>query len=206
MGLSSRFFSSLAVAVSSFALLTFGLSGTAMSRTEPRSDPIVLPSITVQVPKPVARPQRPQRRAVTNTARALRVLQIFLPKSMAKEQKARVGRARQWLARTLPQDTEERVSQMMGLRWAGGSPSLIERCRAKLLSEQRSDGGWAQTATRASDAYATGEVLAAQAAATDGAAAVVSLIDSKRGDVYVESFGPGAMRRPGMTRWDRRVK
>jgi len=99
--------------------------------------------------------------AVTNTARALRVLQIFLPKSMAKEQKARVGRARQWLARTLPQDTEERVSQMMGLRWAGGSPSLIERCRAKLLSEQRSDGGWAQTATRASDAYATGEVLAA---------------------------------------------
>jgi len=41
----------------------------------------------------------------------------------------------------------------------------------------------------------TGEVLAAQAAATDGAAAVVSLIDSKRGDVYVESFGPGAMRR-----------
>jgi ankyrin repeat protein len=38
---------------------------------------------------------------------------------------------------------------------------VIERCRSTLLSEQQSDGGWAQTATRASDAYATGEVLAA---------------------------------------------
>ena len=65
MGLSSRFFSSLAVAISSFALLTFGLSGTAMSRTEPPSDATVLPSITIQAPKPVA---RPQKRAVTRNA------------------------------------------------------------------------------------------------------------------------------------------
>ena len=63
MGLSSRFFSSLAVAISSFALLTFGLSGTAMSRTAP--DAAALPSITIQAPKPVARPQRPQQRAGT---------------------------------------------------------------------------------------------------------------------------------------------
>ena len=68
MGLSSRFFSSLAVAISSFALLTFGPSGTAMSRTEPPSDATVLPSITIQAPKPVARPQRLQKRAVTRNA------------------------------------------------------------------------------------------------------------------------------------------
>jgi hypothetical protein len=66
MGLSSRFFSSLAVvAISSFALLTFGLSGTAMSRTEPPLDATVLPSITIQAPKPVA---RSQKRAVTRNA------------------------------------------------------------------------------------------------------------------------------------------
>jgi hypothetical protein len=64
MRLSSRFFSSLAVAVSSFALLTFGLSGTAMSRTEPPSDAAALPSISVQAPKQVVRPQRPVQRAV----------------------------------------------------------------------------------------------------------------------------------------------
>jgi hypothetical protein len=45
-------------------LSTVLLSGTAMSRTEPRSDATVLPGITVQAPKPVARPQRPQQRAV----------------------------------------------------------------------------------------------------------------------------------------------
>jgi hypothetical protein len=67
MGLSSRFFSSPAVAISSFALLTFGLGGTAMSRTEPPSDATTLPSITIQAPKQVARPQRPQR-AVTRGA------------------------------------------------------------------------------------------------------------------------------------------
>jgi hypothetical protein len=68
MGLSSRLFSNLAVAISSFALLTFGLSGTAMSRTEPASDAAALPGITIQAPKPVARPQRPQQRAVTGNA------------------------------------------------------------------------------------------------------------------------------------------
>jgi hypothetical protein len=65
MKLSSRFFSSLAVAISSFTLLTLGLSGTAMSRTEPSSDATVLPSITIQAPKPVA---RPQKRAGTRSA------------------------------------------------------------------------------------------------------------------------------------------
>jgi hypothetical protein len=69
MGVPSRFFSSLAVAVSSFALLTFGLSGTAMSRTEPPSDATVLPGITIQAPKPVARSQKRAgtRNAVTRT-------------------------------------------------------------------------------------------------------------------------------------------
>jgi len=58
--------SSSLVAPSALAVLsTVLLSGTAMSRTEPSSAPTALPSITVQAPKPVARSQRPQQRAVT---------------------------------------------------------------------------------------------------------------------------------------------
>jgi hypothetical protein len=58
--------SSSLVAPSAVAVLsTVLLSGTAMSRTEPRSDATALPSITVQAPKPVVRPQRPQQRAVS---------------------------------------------------------------------------------------------------------------------------------------------
>ena len=70
MRLSSRF-SSLAVAVSSFAVLTFGLNTAAMAATDP-SGSSALPSITVQAPKPVARPHRTVPRAVARPARAAR--------------------------------------------------------------------------------------------------------------------------------------
>ena len=68
MRLSSRSFSSLAVAVSSFALLTFGLIGTGLAATDP-SGRSPLPSITVQAPKQVVRPQRPTQRAVVRGAK-----------------------------------------------------------------------------------------------------------------------------------------
>jgi hypothetical protein len=64
MGLSSRFFSSLAVAISSFALLTFGLSGTAISQTATGSA-TTLPGITVEAPRQVA---RAKHRAISRSA------------------------------------------------------------------------------------------------------------------------------------------
>jgi hypothetical protein len=70
MRFSSRFFSSPAVAILSITLLLCGLSGTAMSQTETPSGGTTLPSITIQAPKQVARPQRPKQRAVArNTVR-----------------------------------------------------------------------------------------------------------------------------------------
>jgi len=62
MRFSSRFFSNLAVAISSIAVL-FGLSGAAIAVTEP-SGSASLPSITVHAPKQVVRPQGPAQRAV----------------------------------------------------------------------------------------------------------------------------------------------
>jgi hypothetical protein len=64
MRLSSRFFSSPAVAVSSFALLLSGLSDAAMAATDP-SGSSPLPSITVQAPRQVTKPQVPVHRAVS---------------------------------------------------------------------------------------------------------------------------------------------
>jgi hypothetical protein len=61
-------FSSLAVAILSIALLLCGPSGTAMSKTETPSGGVTsLPTITVQAPKQVARPQKPQQRAVVRS-------------------------------------------------------------------------------------------------------------------------------------------
>jgi len=71
MRLSSRFFSGLVVAVSSFSALTFGLNTAAMAATDP-SGSSPLPSITVQAPKPLARPHRTAPRAVARPARAAR--------------------------------------------------------------------------------------------------------------------------------------
>jgi hypothetical protein len=70
MRLSSRFFSGLVVAVSSFSALTFGLSGAAMAATDPSGS--LLPGISVQAPRPVARPHRTAPRAVARPARAAR--------------------------------------------------------------------------------------------------------------------------------------
>jgi hypothetical protein len=60
-----RMSSSLVARSARAVLSTVLLSGPAMSRTEPSSAPTALPSITVQAPKPVARSQRSQQRAVT---------------------------------------------------------------------------------------------------------------------------------------------
>ena len=64
MRLSSHLCSSLVVAVSSVAVLTFGASGAAMAATDP-SGSSALPSITVQAPRQVTKPQVPVHRAVS---------------------------------------------------------------------------------------------------------------------------------------------
>jgi hypothetical protein len=63
MKFSSRFFSNLAIAIASTAMMLFSLSGAAMALTEP-SGSTSLPSITVEAPKQGIRPQRPMQRAV----------------------------------------------------------------------------------------------------------------------------------------------
>jgi hypothetical protein len=67
MRLSSRFLSNLTLVFSSIALLLSGPGGTAMAAADP-SGSSSLPSITVEAPKPVARPHRTVPRAVARPA------------------------------------------------------------------------------------------------------------------------------------------
>jgi hypothetical protein len=69
MGFSSLFVASLAVAILSIALLLCGLSGTAMAQTTTPSGGATtsLPSILVEAPKQVARPQKPKQRVVARS-------------------------------------------------------------------------------------------------------------------------------------------
>jgi hypothetical protein len=91
----------------------------------------------------------------TATALAIRSLQTF----GTTDQKARIERAREWLVKTKPADTEERVFRLRGLKYAGAEAKVVEAAAAELVATQREDGGWAQLEKLESDAYATGSAL-----------------------------------------------
>ena len=77
----------------------------------------------------------------------------------------RIERARNWLLTHQPIHNEDRAKHLLGLHWSGAKPQPIQEAAAKLLSEQQSDGGWAQRQGFPSDAYATGQTLYALAQA-----------------------------------------
>jgi ankyrin repeat protein len=91
------------------------------------------------------------------TAVCLRSLQFYGFGGRKAEFDQRVQRAAAWLESATPRTTDDRVMQLLGIKWATGK-ARPERIKA-LIALQRSDGGWAQTPELASDAYATGQVL-----------------------------------------------
>jgi ankyrin repeat protein len=107
--------------------------------------------------------QRPpiESSEVQVTAISLRALQLYGMKSQRAAYEKSVQAAAGWLERAQPQDTQDRAFRLMGLTWAGVRKEAIQSAASDLAALQRPDGGWAQTPTLASDAYATGQALAA---------------------------------------------
>lgn len=95
----------------------------------------------------------------TFTALALRGLQHFGAPGRRAELQPRIERARDWLLKNTPEETEDLVWQLLGLYWAQPGAEAVQKAAERLLGEQRPDGGWAQLPTLPSDAYATGEAL-----------------------------------------------
>jgi N-acyl-D-amino-acid deacylase len=111
---------------------------------------------------------------VTATALVIRTLKLYPLGGREAEIARRIANAKAWLGSERPTETEGRAMQLLGLAWAGAPPAELRALALALVAEQRPDGGWAQTATRPSDAYATGQVLvalnqAARVAPTDPA-------------------------------------
>lgn len=105
---------------------------------------------------PSTRP--PQEASVfTATALSIRGLKAF----GSGEHDARLAKAKEWLLKTKPADTEDRVFRLFGLRYSGAETAEIAAAAADLAAAQREDGGWAQMEKMESDAYATGSALAA---------------------------------------------
>jgi N-acyl-D-amino-acid deacylase len=96
---------------------------------------------------------------VISTAYCLRALQLYMPESRKAETDERVRNAREWLLKSQPAPTTDRVNRLLGLKWAGTDDAVIQDAAQQLFAEQRDDGGWAQLPRMSSDAYATGETL-----------------------------------------------
>lgn len=94
------------------------------------------------------------------TATAMRAIQIYMPAPQRAEYNRAVQLAAEWIRTAQPVTTEDRAFQLFGLVWAGNQ-EMARPAAGSLLQEQRPDGGWSQTPLLPSDAYATGQALAA---------------------------------------------
>jgi hypothetical protein len=95
----------------------------------------------------------------TTTWVALRALREFKTPSTSLSVELRTAEALGWLLRTQSSDTEDSVSRLRALQLAHARNEDVAREAEKLLSTQRSDGGWAQLPGSKSDAYATSLAL-----------------------------------------------
>jgi Squalene-hopene cyclase C-terminal domain len=97
----------------------------------------------------------------TSTYVAIRALRAYGSTAQKPEIDARVNKARHWLEKANPKDTEDRVFRLLGLKAAGCENSILQQAVRDLLQTQYVDGGWAQLDGHEPDPYATGTALVA---------------------------------------------
>jgi hypothetical protein len=93
------------------------------------------------------------------TAEAVLALQRYGIPARAAEFRERVTRASVWLQKATPHNTYEHALQLLALSAAGVGKDAVKKVANSLLTQQRSDGGWAGNPNLGSDAHSTGVVL-----------------------------------------------
>jgi ankyrin repeat protein/ABC-type molybdate transport system substrate-binding protein len=97
----------------------------------------------------------------TATAVSVRGIALYAPPDRRAQYASTIDRAVAWLTTSGPVTTEDRVFRLFGLVWGSARREIVQAARADLVKMQRADGGWGQLPSMPSDAYATGEALAA---------------------------------------------
>ena len=97
----------------------------------------------------------------TTTYLVLRGLRNHSPPSLAARTGTRTAAAGQWLLGAPARNTEDSVHRLRALHLLDVDEAALKKEATELLAVQAADGGWPQKLDTASDAYATGTVLAA---------------------------------------------
>ncbi len=88
---------------------------------------------------------------------------IGIEKYATRDQRSQVeaahAMAERWLSQAPLRSQQDRLWRLWGWHRLGGDEALKQGMIDAILSEQRDDGGWAETKDRQSDAYSTGQTL-----------------------------------------------
>jgi ankyrin repeat protein/mono/diheme cytochrome c family protein len=98
---------------------------------------------------------------IQGAAFAIRALQLYPLAGREPELKQRIGRARDYLAKSRPATFNQQVFQLLGLGWAGAGQEQLRPLVAAMIERQQPDGGWAQLHGLPCDSWATGQALVA---------------------------------------------
>jgi ankyrin repeat protein len=96
---------------------------------------------------------------VSQTALAMRSLQLYAPKSDRGGYEKAVQLASTWLAKEPARNTEDLSWKVLGLAWADREQAAKRRAMDDLLALQGVDGGWSDLPTLGSSVYQTGKAL-----------------------------------------------
>jgi ankyrin repeat protein len=102
---------------------------------------------------------------IPSTALSARAMKLYAPPALAHELGTRVVRAGGFLLSAKPWSGDDYGYRLLGLVWTEAKDDQIKAAARELTAQQRSDGGWAQSANMTSDAYETGLSLMALATA-----------------------------------------
>jgi N-acyl-D-amino-acid deacylase len=95
----------------------------------------------------------------TCTVLAVAGMRHFADPAQKDELDAAIAKAKTWLIQRIPDSQEDTVARLWGLHLLAATEEQLSAAREAVLTAQRDDGGWSQTAAMESDAYATGLTL-----------------------------------------------
>lgn len=105
---------------------------------------------------------------IPGTALSVRALALYPVPALQAQIDASIARAQAYLAAAKPETGDDYAFRLLGLLWSGAPAEQVAAAARALVSQQRSDSGWAQLPAMGSDAYATGLALYALAKASPG--------------------------------------